>query len=85
MKTLTINTRLDIRIKHHINTSYDTICTSLFESNHFTSHGSPMIHVAVNAQRTLFLNMIVMDRIGTDELYECIRDKFHFSLMTRLM
>ena len=85
MKTLTIQTRLNIRIKHRISTIHDTICTSPFESNHFTYHGSPLIEVVVNVQRTLFLNITGMDRIATDELFECIRDKFHFSLMPRLM
>ena len=52
---------------YHINTGHDTIRTSPSESNHFTSHGCPPIGVAVNRQKTLFLNMTDMDRIATDK------------------
>ena len=65
MKTLTMQTRLNIRIK----TRHDTIRTSPFEINS-TAHGSPLIGVAVNVQRTLFLNMTGMDRIVTIDLFE---------------
>ena len=53
--------------KNRINTGHDTIRSSPFASNHFTSHGSPLTGVTVNVQRTLFLNMTGMDRIATDE------------------
>ena len=85
MRTLTIQTRLNIRIKHiSIPVMIRPVSVRLRE-NHFICHGSPLIGAVVNEQRTLFLNMTGMDRIATDELFECIRDKFHFSLMTRLM
>ena len=43
------------------------IHSSSFASDHFTVHGSPLTGVAVNVQRTLFLNMTGMDGIATDE------------------
>ena len=43
------------------------IRSSPFASNLFTFHGSPLTEVAVNVQRTLFLNMTGMNRIATDE------------------
>ena len=39
----------------------------------------------MNVQRTMFLNMTGMDHIATDNLFECINDKFYLSSMTRLM
>ena len=64
---MAIQTLLIFEEKNRINTSHDTIRSSPFESDHFTFHGSPLTGVAVNVQRTLFLNMTGMDRIATDE------------------
>ena len=40
---------------------------SPFDGNHFSSNGSPLIGVAVDVHRTLFVNMTGMDPIATNE------------------